>query len=93
MSKSMNRIVEDIKDIISNEVEGKVQDRAVAEVLGCTHGALATAKSRNVIMYQHIAEFCPKRSIAINFIILNQFSESLVKSTSVYELEQYGITY
>lgn len=89
--KTMREIVEDIKDIISNEVIGKVQDNNVADVLGTTRGALATAKSRNVIMYQNISEFCAKRSIAINFLLFGQLAESLIQSTNRFELKRYDL--
>ena len=89
--RTMKQITEDVKDIISQEVRGKVNDGMAADKLGVSRGALATAKSRNVIMFQQVAEFCAKRRIAINFLLFGQLSESLVKPTSAFEIMHYGI--
>lgn len=91
MTNSMKEIVENIKDIISTETQGRVNDGSVAESLGCSRGALATAKSRNVIMYQQISEFCAKRRIAINAILFSQLVDSLVEPTSAYEIGHFGL--
>lgn len=80
--KNMDEIIENIKDIISKEVDGKVLDRHVAEALGMHYTNLMTHKHRNRIPYESLAIFCAKRCLCINTMLFCQSPESLVKNTN-----------
>lgn len=63
-------IVERIKDIISNNVDGYVYDYMVADVLGVRYSALRFSISKNTIPdLKKIARFCYAKNITINSII------------------------
>ncbi len=88
--KSFSDIVEDIKNIISPEFEGrKIFDKDVAEVLGISRMNFATLKKRNRIPFNELLDFCAKRSISINWLLYNQAPESLIEATNRYYKVKY----
>jgi len=87
--KTMYEIVEEIKDIISHEVKGRVKDADVAEALGVNRQLLATCKNRNKIMYAQLLDFFAKRGLCINTFLYKQSVQSLVKNTNKYELNRF----
>jgi len=88
--KSFADIVEDIKNIVSPEFEGKkVFDKDVADLLGITRMNFATLKKRNRIPFNELLDFCAKRSISINWLLYGQSPESLVEATNRYYKIKY----
>ncbi len=88
--KSFADIVEDIKNIISPEFEGrKIFDKDVADVLGITRMNFATLKKRNKIPFNELLDFCAKRSISINWLLYGQAPESLIEATNRYYKIKY----
>lgn len=89
--KNMNEIVEQLKDIVSNELVGKVYDKDLAAVLDITQMNFATMKKRNKIPFVELGEFCARRKISMNWILFNQAPESLVEETNKYEMQHLGL--
>ncbi|NPA65548.1 MAG: LexA family transcriptional regulator [Epsilonproteobacteria bacterium] len=88
--KSFTDIVEEIKNIVSPEFEGKkVFDKDVADLLGITRMNFATLKKRNRIPFNELLDFCAKRSISINWLLYGQSPESLVEATNRYYKIKY----
>lgn len=88
--KSFGDIIEDIKNIISPEFEGKkIYDKDVADVLGISQMNFATLKKRNRIPFNELLDFCAKRSISINWLLYNQSPESLIEATNRYYRVKY----
>jgi len=78
-------IIEKVKDIISNEVEGgKVFDKDVAKELGISQATFATMKKRGAIPYKELMEFCARRKISINWLFFDQSAGMLVEETDKY---------
>jgi len=78
-------IIEKVKDIISNEVEGgKVFDKDVAKELGISQATFATMKKRGAIPYKELMEFCARRKISINWLFFDQAAGMLVEETDKY---------
>ncbi len=83
-------ILNKVKDILSEEVgERKVFDKDVAEALGINQLTLATMKNRAKIPYKEILEFCAKRKISINWLLFDQFVESLQTQTDKFAKVHY----
>ncbi|AFL68246.1 LexA family transcriptional regulator [Sulfurospirillum barnesii] len=79
-----------IKDILSEELgERKVFDKDVAEALGINQLTLATMKNRAKLPYKEILEFCAKRKISINWLLFDQFVESLQAQTDKFARVHY----
>lgn len=88
--KSFTEIVEEIKDIVSEEMPGKkVFDKDVASLLGITQMNFATMKKRDKIPFHELLDFCAKRSIAINWLLYGQSPESLVEPTNKFYMVRY----
>jgi hypothetical protein len=88
--KSFAEIVEEIKDIVSEEMPGKkVFDKDVASLLGITQMNFATMKKRDKIPFHELLDFCAKRSIAINWLLYGQSPESLVEPTNRFYMVRY----
>lgn len=88
--KAFNEIVEEIKDIVSEELPGKkVFDKDVAGLLGISQMNFATLKKRNKIPYEELLNFCAKRSIAINWLLYGQSPESLIEPTNKFYMVRY----
>jgi SOS-response transcriptional repressor LexA len=82
---NLSEILDKIKDILSSEIgEKKVFDKDVATALNINQITLATMKSRNKIPYKEILEFCAKKRISINWLLYNQFVESLESETEKF---------
>ena len=78
-------IIEKVKDIISNEVEGgKVFDKDVAKELGISQATFATMKKRGAIPYRELMEFCARRKISINWLFFDQAAGMLVEETDKF---------
>jgi len=90
--KKFKEIVEVIKDILSNDIDGIVLDKHVAKELNISSTMLATNKSRNTIMYEPILLFCARKRIAINALLFNQSAESLVDHTNELYTNRYRIS-
>ncbi len=88
--KTFFEIVEEIKDVISEEFPGKkVFDKDVANLLGISQMNFATMKKRNKIPFNELLDFCAKRSIAINWLLYGQAPESLVEPTNRFYMVRY----
>lgn len=88
--KSFLDIVEEIKNIISLEYDGKkVFDKDVAEVLGITQMNFATMKKRDKIPFSELLDFCALKSISINWLLYGQSPESLVEATNRFFMIRY----
>ena len=88
--KSFADIVEEIKDIVSEEFPGKkVFDKDIAELLGISQMNFATMKKRDKIPFYELLDFCAKRSIAINWLLYGQSPESLVEPTNRFYMVRY----
>jgi phage repressor protein C with HTH and peptisase S24 domain len=88
--KSFSDIVEDIKNIISPEFNGKkIFDKDVADILGISRMNFATLKKRDRIPFSELLDFCAKRNISINWLLYNQSPESLVEATNRYYKIKY----
>ncbi len=78
-------IIEKVKDIISNEVDGgKVFDKDVAKELGISQATFATMKKRGAIPYKELMEFCARRKISINWLFFDQAAGMLVEETDKF---------
>ncbi|MDX1296092.1 MAG: S24 family peptidase [Sulfurimonadaceae bacterium] len=88
--KSFSDIVEEIKDIVSEEFPGKkVFDKDIAGLLGISQMNFATMKKRDKIPFYELLDFCAKRSIAINWLLYGQSPESLVEPTNRFYMVRY----
>lgn len=90
MIKEFNDIVDQIKDIVSEDFPGKkIFDKDIAGLLDISQMNFATMKKRNKIPYEELLEFCARRSIAINWLLFGQSPESLVESTNRFYMVRY----
>ena len=80
----MQEIIERLKDILSNEIEGKVYDKDVASALGISKESLSHLKKRGSVPYEQISKFCAKRDISINWVLFGQVPKSLEEETRRY---------
>ena len=80
--KLFSEVVEELKNIISKEVKGKVYDRHVAEALGMTQSNFGTLKKRERIPFEELLNFCAVRRISVNYLLYGQSPESLVEVTN-----------
>ena len=88
--KSFMEIVEEIKDIISQEHPGKkIFDKDIADVLGISQMNFATMKKRDKIPFNELLDFCALKSISINWLLYGQSPESLVESTNRFYMIRY----
>jgi len=69
---SFREIVERIKDIISNEIDGKVYDRHVADVLKISNSTLRIYKIKNIVPLENIAYFCEKFNISFDWLVYDK---------------------
>ena len=80
---SFTSIVEEIKNIVSTNFNGKkVFDKDVADALGIAQMNFATMKKRDKIPYAELLDFCARKSISINWMLYGQSPESLVEATN-----------
>ena len=90
MMKDFNDIVEQIKDVVSEDFPGKkIFDKDIAGLLGISQMNFATMKKRDKIPYEELLEFCAKRCIAINWLLFGQSPESLIESTNKFYMVRY----
>ena len=88
--KTFLEIVEEIKNIVSTEYNGKkIFDRDVADALGVSHMNFATMKKRNKIPFGELLDFCATKSISINWILYGQSPESLIDATNKFFMVKY----
>lgn len=88
--KQFGDIVEELKDIVSEEFPGKkVFDKDIAGLLGISQMNFATMKKRDKIPFNELLDFCAKRSIAINWLLYGQSPESLVEPTNRFYMVRY----
>ncbi|MDF1881020.1 LexA family transcriptional regulator [Sulfurimonas sp. MAG313] len=88
--KEFTDIVDQIKDIVSEDFPGKkIFDKDIAGLLKITQMNFATMKKRNKIPYEELLEFCAKRCIAINWLLFGQSPESLIESTNKFYMVRY----
>jgi len=84
------RIIEKIKDIISQEVgERKVLNKDVAKALGITPENLSVLKKRNKIPFEELAYFCAKRKISLNWLLFDQPLETVTEETEKFSRIRY----
>ena len=82
---SFANIVEEIKNIISTNFNGKkIFDKDVADALGIAQMNFATMKKRNKIPYAELLDFCARKCISINWMLYGQSPESLVEATNKF---------
>jgi len=85
-----DKIIEKIKDIISEEVgEKKVLNKDVAKVLGITPEHLSVLKKRNKIPFEELAYFCAKRKISLNWLLFDQQIENIATETEKFSKIRY----
>ncbi|OHE15470.1 MAG: phage repressor protein [Sulfurimonas sp. RIFOXYD2_FULL_37_8] len=88
--KSFLEIVEEIKNIVSNEFNGKkIYDKDVADLLCISQMNFATMKKRNKIPFGELLDFCAKKSISINWMLYGQSPESLIEATNRFFMIKY----
>lgn len=88
--KSFLEIVEEIKNIVSNEFNGKkIYDKDVADLLSISQMNFATIKKRNKIPFGELLDFCAKKSISINWMLYGQSPESLIEATNRFFMIKY----
>src|SRR3989339_1490522 len=88
--KSFLEIVEEIKNIVSNEFNGKkIYDKDVADLLSISQMNFATMKKRNKIPFGELLDFCAKKSISINWMLYGQSPESLIEATNRFFMIKY----
>lgn len=88
--KSFLNIVEEIKNIVSTEHNGKkIYDKDVADILGISQMNFATMKKRNKIPFGELLDFCALKSISINWLLYGQSPESLVAATNRFFMIKY----
>ena len=87
---TFSEIVEEIKNIISSDFEGKkIFDKDVADVLGISQMNFATMKKRDKIPYAELLDFCARKSISINWLLYGQSPESLIEATNKFFMVKY----
>lgn len=87
---SFTEIVEEIKNIVSSNFDGKkIFDKDVADILGISQMNFATMKKRDKIPFNELLDFCASRSISINWILYGQSPESLVEATNRFYMIRY----
>ncbi len=85
-----DKIIEKIKDIISEEVgERKVLNKDVAKALGVTPEHLSMLKKRNKIPFEELAYFCAKRKISLNWLLFDQQIENIAPQTEKFAKIRY----
>lgn len=83
-------IIEKLKDIISEEKEGrKVYDKDVALALAIPQATFATMKKRNSIPFKEIMEFCAMKKLSINWLFFDQAVDMLAGETEKYFRVRY----
>jgi len=88
--KTIVEILESMKDILSNEINGKkIYDKDLAKSLGINHLTLATMKKRGKVPYDKILDFCAKRKISINWLLYDQVVDSIRDETEKYARIRY----
>lgn len=91
--KTLRLIVEEIKDIISEERGNvKIFDKDVASVLEISQSQLATSINRNTIPFLVILDFCARKSLVVNSLLYDQLPESLTANTNKYFNHRYHLT-
>ena len=78
---SFKEIVERIKDIISNDVDGFVLNKHVADVLNLSPNTIRVYKVKDILPYEHILEFCYKHNISFDWLVFSK--EIRVKNINV----------
>ncbi|AZV46307.1 phage repressor protein [Nautilia sp. PV-1] len=85
-----DKIIEKIKDIISQEVgEKKVLNKDVAKALGISPEHLSVLKKRNKIPFEELAYFCAKRKISLNWLLFDQEIETIRGETEKFSKIRY----
>jgi hypothetical protein len=65
-------IVEIIKDTISHEVDGRVYDRHVADVLALSVNSVRMYKSIDYLPLEQLAVFCANRNLSLDTLIFGR---------------------
>jgi len=87
---SFIEIVEEIKSIVSDELNSKkIFDKDIANILNITQMNFATMKKRNKIPFEELMDFCAKKSISINWMLYGQSPESLLEATNRFYMVKY----
>ncbi len=87
---SFDEVLTRLKDILSAEVgDRKVLDKDVAEALGIVPAYFAVLKKRQSVPLGHVADFCAKRKISINWLLYDQAPKSLEESTEKFATIRY----
>jgi hypothetical protein len=60
---STHDLFENLKDILSKEVEGKVFDCHVADAISMTEDNVRQRRRRNSIPFEEVLDFCKKRDL------------------------------
>ena len=67
-----SEIIERIKDIISNEKQGKIRDKDVAEVLGMSARNLRVYKAANIHPFENLCLFAVKYNISLDWLLFER---------------------
>ena len=68
-------IVERIKDEISNDVDGPVRYKHVADVLGLKPSTVRLYVVKDHMPYKHVLRFCEKREISVDWMLFGMSFE------------------
>ena len=69
--KDFNDIIEQVKDVICSDIEGKIFDWHVADELNMTYDSLRTFKAKNKIIHDvpivesKVVDFCFRKEINV----------------------------
>ncbi|MEA2049875.1 MAG: S24 family peptidase [Campylobacterota bacterium] len=87
---NVSEIIEKLRDVLSSENNnGKVFDKDIANALELTSVNFATMKKRNSVPFSNILDFCALKKISINWLLYGQDPSSLIDSTDKYWIKYY----
>ena len=69
-------VIERVKDILSNEIDGFIFDYMVADELKIPYSTLRFKIVKNKIPLREVAKFCYDRDLIINDLILRKKGEN-----------------
>ncbi|WP_345969628.1 hypothetical protein WCX72_09905 [Sulfurimonas sp. HSL1-6] len=69
MNNTFADMVERMKDVLSNEIGGKVCDKNVAFSLEIEPAVMANMKYKNRIPYDAVTGFCIEKRVSVNWML------------------------
>lgn len=67
-------IIERVKDIISNEVIGKIYDYHVADALWLEYSSVRMYKAKNYLPLKNVIIFCQANNISVDWMLFSDLS-------------------